>query len=576
MGPKTTSTSNGATPVGNDFNAWLQSMLNGTQYNPGQGPMSPIGSTPLPNWNQAQGLAPYTGGYDAQGRPTGYGQSTGNNSTAGVQPFTGQPSTGGGWQGNAPQSATQFAQDWARQNFGGASNSPGVGGSGVTSGGFNLAVQNALNGQLLDPSGANRGIANGIANGPGMFGQNNTNQYASQNYDPATVSQLATNLLQGSGMADLSGIGKTAQSNFDVGQGSSQYTNVLNQLLGQGQQLAGQGGFGSAAAGQANIGPGIALGAATQFDMNNPYFAALKQQQERALQQATASNNARFGAQGAGAIGSGAQLANSNLQSAASADQTVALQQALQGLQQQDLAERGTAANVGLTSRGQDAQVGIANAGNSTQASIANLNAGIQSQGNNNQLLAQMLSSTGQARGQDFQDSQIRMQSGLEQALKNAGFTNDRNAQDLVAMIQNQGLGNVFQTNSAAQNSLNQQNNNLNSINTTQHQNDFNVLNAQNNAQYGQQAINSNNQAYQSNQQDWNTLLGLGQNTNNTANNNIQNIINQLFGSYNNANGIGNAQATNNQSTPWWQSGLVQAIPTVINTAGSIYNNRRR
>lgn len=516
----TTSGGGAATPVANDFQSWLHSQLNGGSYN---GSVNNVGAT--------QGLYfnPGTGHWEAPP------------SSGARPPGSSNPNIGLG-QGGSP---------------------------------FQNAFNSQLSGQLLDPSGSNAAIASGIANGPNTFGQNFGNTYTGPDYNQANLSQLGTNLLQGSGMADLSGIGQTAQSNFDIGQGSSQYSSILNQLLGQGQQLAGQGG-GSASAGQASIGAGIALDPATQFDMNDPYFAALKQQQERALQQATAANNARFGAQGAGAIGSGAQLANSNLQSAASADQTVALQQALQGLQQQDLAERGTRANVGLTSRGQDAQVGIANAGNTTQANIANLQAMVQGQGQNNSLLSSMLAATGQARGQDFQDSQLRMQSGLEQSLKNAGFTNDRNAQDLVAMIQNQGLGNVFQTNSAAQNSLNQQNNNLNSINTTNQQNNFNQANALNssNAQNFSNNLNSNN--FQSNQNNWIQQLAAGQGVNSMANQNVQNALNQLFNSFGQSTSIGiqPQQTTTNTSTPWWQSALGSAIPAVAQGVGSWWSNR--
>lgn len=458
--------------------------------------------------------------------------------------------------GTASTDTGNYFEKWLQSQFTSNGRPPGStaspGGSNATGGlnsgnQFNNAFNNMLGGQLVDPSGANAAIAAGIHNGAGTFGQDFGNQYVNQTFNPASISQLSTDLLQGSGRADLSGVGNTVQTNINTNQGygntaSSDFTNPLMSLLQQGQMMAGQNNVGSASAGQANIGPGIALKDATQFDMNNDYFRALKQKQDYNTQTALANNNARFGAQGAGAIGSGAQLANSNLQSQNSANDVIALQQALQGLQQQDLAERGTAANVGLTSRGQDAQVGIANAGNTTSANIANLQAALQGQGQQNSLLSSLLGAAGSARGQDFQNMQttnqqdiLRTQQGLDQAMKNAGFTNDRNAQDLVALIQNQGLGNNYAVSSAAQNSQNQQNNNLNSINDTQFQNNFNQTNAQQNALFGQQANDLNSRNYQSNQTNYGNMLALGQNTNNTANNNTLNMLQQLFGSFNNS-----------------------------------------
>jgi hypothetical protein len=470
--------------------------------------------------------------------------------------------------GTASTDTGNYFEKWLQSQFTSNGRPPGStaspGGSNATGGlnsgnQFNNAFNNMLGGQLVDPSGANAAIAAGIHNGAGTFGQDFGNQYVNQTFNPASLTQLSTNLLQGSGMADLSGVGNTVQTKVNTGNGmgntaTSDFTNPLQQLLSMGSNMAGNTNFGSATAGQANIGPGIALDAATKFDMNDPYFAALKQKQDHNTLMALANNNARFGAQGAGAIGSGAQLANATLQSENSANDVIALQQALQDLQQQDLAERGTKANVGLTSRGQDAQVGIANAGNSTQASIANLQALVNGQGQNSSLMSSLLGAAGSARGQDFTNQQttnqqdiMRTQQTLDQAMKNAGFTNDRNAQDLVALIQNQGLGNTFQTNSAAQNSQNQQNNNLNSLTDTQFRNNFNQSNALNTMNGANFSNNLNSQNYQANQTNYGNMLSLGQNTNNTANNNIQNMLSLLFGSFNNSANRGLPATTNYQ-----------------------------
>lgn len=564
MGARTTSTTSGggtATPVANDFQAWLQSQLNGTPYNPGaqqSTQQAPTSMSPRDFLNNIDnGGNPFATNTGIMPTSTYNGPYT--------DPLTGQFHPGTGTGSTMPGGATN-------PNIG-VGNSPQQGGSP-----FQNAFNSMISGQVLDPSGANSAIANSIAGGAQTFGQDFGNAYNSQTYNAANINQLPTNQLQGSGMADLSGVGQTAQSNMQFQPGSSQYTNMLTQLLGTGQNMLGQSGVGNASAGSANIGAGISLDPATQFDMNNPYFNALKTQQERALQQATADNNARFGAQGAGAIGTGAQLANSNLQSAASADQTVALQQALQGLQQQDLAERGTRANVGLTSRGQDAQVGIANAGNQTQASIAGIQAALQGQGQNNALFGNLMQGALTGRGQDFQNNQSAQGMGLEQSLANAGFTNTRNGQDLQALLSNQGLGNNFQMGAADLNNNAMQTNNTNAMNQANSLNGFNLTNAGNTAQYGQAANALNSQNFQNNQQGWQSMLGLGQGVNQQANQNMAAALQQLFGSFGQSTGLGiegrNTQ-TNTTGSPW--GGILgAALPVAGNAFQSWMNNRGR
>ena len=281
-------------------------------------------------------------------------------------------------------------------------------------------------------------------------------------------------------------------------------------------------------------------------------------------------------AAGAGAIGSGAQIANSNLQSAASADQTVALQQALQGLQQQDLAERGTRANVGLQSRGQDAQVGIANAGNALQAALANQSAGLQGNAQQQALFNSLLGAAGAGRAQDFQNQQFTAGQGLEQSLANAGFQNTRNGQDLQALLQNQGLGNQFTLGAAGLNNDAMQTNNTNALAQAQAQNNFNLTNQNQLAGFQNQTNGLNSQNYQNNQQNWLNLLGLGQNTNQLANQNQAAALAQLFASFGQSTGLGiegrNTQV-NQQGSPWG-SILGSILPVVGQVAGSAWNNR--
>jgi hypothetical protein len=556
MGAKTVSTTSGggaATPVANEFQSWLMSQLTGNVNGGGQfqsrmgGGNTHFGGSPISGggqMNSQQISAAERAGYrfNPDGSFTGGGGQNGA-ATSGL--------------GVGPNLPSSFNQN----------GSP-----------FTNAFNNMLNGQVIDPSGANAQIASGIGQGASQFGQNYQNPYTSQQYVQGQTNNLNTNFGQGqTGMADLSGVNQTALSSFNPQAAGSQYTDVLSSLLGRGQQMTGQNGnVGSAAAGQASIGPGIALDAATVFDMNNPYFNALKTQQARALTEATAANNARFGAMGAGAIGSGAQLANSNLQSAASADQTVALQKALEGLQQQDLAERGTRANVGLTSRGQDAQVGIANAGNSTQANIANLQAMVNGQGQNNQLMSSLLQAAGLGRGQDFQNQQFTAGQRQDQSTFNAEQTNNRSLADIRALLENQGLGNTFGVNAQTLNNSAMQNNNLNSLEASRNQNDFNLTNQNQlaNQQGNTNVLNSNN--YQNNQNRFLEMLGMGQNNNQLANQNQQMALQSLLQALGQSTGIGieGRNTQTNQQGSALGGVLGAALPIAGQAIGGWMSNR--
>jgi len=572
MGPSTTQTTSGggaATPVANEFQSWLMTQLTGNGNAGGQ--FMGQQQRPLNSWLNPLGHGNGGGTYQNEG--AGNGAAGGPNMTpqqrAAYERFI---NSNGVFQGtrNAPVNSSGMQPRMGNANP--LPNSFNSSGSPFTN-----SFNNMLNGQIPDPSGANAAIASGIGSGASQYGQNYQNPYQNQQFQSAELSQIPTQFGQGqTGTADLSGVNQTALSSYTARGANSGFSDTISGLLGRGQSALGNTSIPQASAQQANIGPGIALEAATQFDMNNPYFNALKTQQERALTEATANNNARFGAAGAGAIGSGAQLANSNLQSAASADQTVALQQALQGLQQQDLSERGTRADVGLNSRGQDAQVGIANMNASLQAGLGNQQAMLQGMSQNNNFSNDLLQSALAGRGQDFNQQQSMDRMGLEQALQNSGFMNTRNGQQLQALLANQGLGNQFGLGAAELNNGARQMNNSNAMSQANSQNGFNLTNANQRANFQGQSNQLNSQNFQQNQQNFLNMLGMGQNTNQMANQNQAAALAQLFQSFGQSTGLGiegrNTQ-TNQQGSPW--GGILgAALPFIGQGIGALFNNR--
>ncbi len=330
-------------------------------------------------------------------------------------------------------------------------------------------IQAMGQGQIQDQSGSGQALNGMIQNGPQNLYQN------------PSLNQLPTGY-GGSGMADLSGVQNNAVNTTQgMGSvGSSGLDQIFRQMLQQSQ------GFG----GQVNA-QGVSLAPATQFDMNNPYFSAIKDQSQMTSDRNAAELRARFGAQGAGSIGTGAQYAESNLRATEAPQLTIALQQALQGLQQQDLAERGTQANIALGSAGQN-----------LQGQLGNQNAGLN---NGSNMLQALLS----GRGQDIN----AMTAGRGQDI---GLRN----QDINALLSNQSQGNSFQQQNNQQNSQNMQSNNANAINQSQLS-----------AQFGAQGMSDFLQA-----------LGLGQQQNQTGANMQQNLLNQLFGSFGQSSGLGTPQ----------------------------------
>lgn len=433
-----------------------------------------------------------------------------------------------------------------------------------TATGFQNAFNNALNGQVNDQSGANAALQNFFSN-PSANNLNLptfNNQYTSPDFINAQISQLPTNFGAGqTGMADLSGFGNAAQSNFNPMQGfgqvgSSQFTNQFNSALGNMSNPM------LASAQQASIAGPQSLGARPELAAGMDWKTAFNMMGEDPLQariadRARADMRARFGAEGAGALGTGAQFGESNLMAELAAqDASRRRQEALQ-LMQQDLNERGTGANIALQGRGQDSQYNLGNRnidaniaqGNAqlgTQASLANAS---NSLANN----ANMMQSILGARGQDFSNqaanrgmdiSQLGL--GNQQSMFNAGQMNDMQQTMIGANLQNQGLGNQFGLSAAGLNNNAMQTNNANNINQSQFQNQFNQNNAQNFANFGQanNALNSQNMTNQQqiNNQMFQNMIGQGLNLNQMGNQNTMNMLAQLFGGFGQSNQLGTAQ----------------------------------
>lgn len=439
-----------------------------------------------------------------------------------------------GWKPGDPMMEVSKGQFGALNN----NNNPQTPGSQQNSN-FQNAFSNMLGGKVNDISGAG-GALNNFFNKPTEY----SNQYTSQNYNAPTLSQLGTNFGQGqSGMANISGMMGIPQSNFDtqknLGNVTSGQDGTFNSLLQQGQGMLGQnGGFSAASAGpDVSLQGGMDFKGALDTLGNDPY-------KETLLKRSLAENNARFGAEGAGALGTGAQYSNALMQSDFAAnDASQRRAQAMQ-LMGQDLNERSTGANVGLQNRGQN-----------MQTSIANMQGGLQGNQNMNNTFNQLMQGTLQGRGQDLQTGlgmrgqnldQLGM--GANQAMGNANLTLQGNNQNMNAMLNNQQMGNNWQQGNQQINNNAMQNNNMNSINAANNQNNFNLNNAGNMAQYGQGANQLNAQNLQS-------MIGQGLNMNQMGNQNIQAMLSNLFGGFQQSNGLGTAQAqTIQQPSAWGQA----------------------
>ena len=418
---------------------------------------------------------------------------------------------------------------------------------------FQSLYNNAASGQIGDQSGAGAAIQNFFQNPSNNFQLPQfQNPYTAPQYQNVNLSQLPTNFGVGqNGMADLSGYGNAAQSNFNTNQNlgsvNSGYDSILQGMLKSGG--GGANGFAAAQLGpQVNMTPQMSFADAMGQLGNDPY-ADMK------MKRAIADNNARFGAEGAGALGTGAQYSNALLQSDLLAqDASNRRAQAMQ-LMGQDLAGQQALANVGLQNRAQDLNL-----------ATANMQGGLQGAANQNNVMSALLGATGQARGQDLSTGLgMRGQNldqqgqGLQQSMFNAGQQNNMTGNMLNAVLQNQGLGNQYGLSAAQLNNAAMQNNNLNALNQNQFLNNFNMNNAQNNAQFQQGANAQNSQnlynAQSLNNNMFQNMIGQGMNMNQMGNQNQMNLLAQLFGAYGQSNGLGTPQAQMvQQQSPWGQA----------------------
>lgn len=402
---------------------------------------------------------------------------------------------------------------------------------------FGNAFNQAMTGKVQDQNGSH-GVINALLSDP-------TSMYANTNYGNTftapQLSQLPTNFGAGqTGMANLSGFGNAATSGFNtqgnLGGVGSGMDGTLNRLLQSGMNnMPSNGGFGAATAGaDVSMTPQMSYQQAYDTLGQDPLL-------ERNRMKAVADMRARFGAEGAGALGTGAQFAEGNLNAELAAqDASMRRAQSMQ-LMNQDLMGNRALADVGLQNRGQN-----------MQTSIANMQGGLQGAQNMQNSLNSLLSSTLGARGQDLStglgmrgQNLDQLQLGAQQDMFNAGQMNDMQGQMLAATLQNQNLGNQFGLNSATLNNNAMQNNNLNALNS-----------AQLNAQYGLGAnqLNSNNQQF--NTQALQNLLSQGMNVNQLGNQNMMAMLQGMFGNFQQSNALGTPQAQVIQQPSGWGQAL--------------------
>lgn len=471
----------------------------------------------------------------AKTKTVGGGSATGV--ADGFNAFLMQQLQGGGGGSGIPVNQQQFLQQFDRTNpattqldgFNRQLTSNANQPQQQTSG-FQNAFNSALAGNVNDQSGANGALQNFFQNQNGRdIPTNFQNTFNAPQYQGQNVSQLGTNFGQGqTGMADLSKFGTAAQAGFNTQAPiNSQFTNQLNGLMGAGNSMMQNGGGFNAAGTPQDV--ALRGGMSYQDAYNTLGQDPLM---ERNRMKAVADMRARFGAEGAGALGTGAQFAEGNLNAELAAQDASQRRAQSMQLMGQDLNERSTGANVGLQNRGQN-----------VQTNIANMQGGLQGAQNQNNTLSQLLGAAGQARGQDFNTALQQLGLGSQQSMFNAGQQNDMQGQMLQGTIQNQGLGNQFGVNAAQINNAAQQTNNANAINQGQFQNTFNQNNAQLGAQYGLGANQLNSQNQGMNNQMFQNMINQGLNLNQLGNGNTMQMLQNLFGGFQQANGLGTPQA---------------------------------
>lgn len=349
---------------------------------------------------------------------------------------------------------------------------------------------------------------------------------------------------RGTGGADLSSFGDAQQANFNTqAPVSSGFNDMLMSMIQQGGAVT----------------PAVAMERGMDF---NQAYNTLGQDplMERNRQRATADLRARFGAEGAGALGTGAQFAESNLNAELAAQDASARRNQAMQLMGQDLAGRQAMAQTALGSRGQD---------------VSNF--------------ANLLGATGQARGQDLSTGIQQLGLGAQQSQFNAGQGNALQQAMMQAQLQNQGMMNQQgQFNAGQQNSLQQalMNATLQNQQMGNQQGQFNVGQANQQMQFNTGLQNAMNQfnAGQFNQQGqfnagqlnnaqsnlMNAMLqnqqlqnqfrlgmvGQGMNMNQMGMQGQQFNLGQLFNSLNQANQLGTAQRNTTVTPNPWMQGL--------------------
>lgn len=388
---------------------------------------------------------------------------------------------------------------------------------------FQNLFNQAASGGITDQSGSMGALSNLIAQGSQGNGQFQ-NPYSSQQFQGANLGQLPTNMLQGSGMADLSGLGGISPTNVNVMQGFGQ--NGMSGLESLFRQSL-SGGANPMMVGGSNVSmqPGMGYGEAYNTLGQDPLA-------DRARMMAVADQRARFGAEGAGSLGTGAQTAEGNLNAQFIAqDASNRRGQAMQ-LMGQDLAGKQAGAGVDLQNAGLNIQAGGMNAGNMLQGQNMNIQALLSGRG-------QDLSTMAANRGMDI--NQLGML--LNQAQGNQGAMLQQRGQDMSGLLQNQGMGNQWGQAGAQLNSQNMQQNNANNMNMAGMQNNFNLQNAGNTAQFGLGTNQLNSQIGQNNMQNFLQALGMGQQANQFGGNMQQNLLQMLFGGMQQSNALGTPQA---------------------------------
>lgn len=508
-----------ATAIADNWNQFLNQQLRGTPGTPARPDLTPDEIDA-----QISGLERTLSGMGG----SGVNQATRDSVTRRIEELR-------GWKSGAPQTS---------QN-----------GTAPQQSEFQRLFQNMASGNLNDPSGAFARLQQMISGG-GNTSERFTNPYESQTYQGPNINQLATNLFAGqTGMADLSNVGRVKDTNVNVMQGFGGQPGTSGMDAGLQQVLARlQGGQGPTARAER-----ISLDPAKQIDLNDPLVAAMQQGVQRSKMIDIANSRARFGAEGAGSLGTGAQVAEGTLAAEYAPREAAILQDAIRFQQQQDLAERSAKAGIGIQSAGQGLQASMANAGNALQSQQSALQGLLSGRGQDlNQLIAN--------RGLDV--NQLGM--GLNQAQGNQNTQLQMRGQDLTSMLQNQSMGNNFGLSAAEINQRNAQLNNTNSLAASGEQNRFNLANAGNTAQYGlgTNQLNAGQGQFDQNQLMQMIQMGLGQN--NLGQGQQAQLLQMIFGGMQQSNALGTPQTQTSQGTnPWMQSAQV-----VLSLIGQWLQNR--